>query len=471
MRSSPSTTDTRREAVLRTCAVIGVVITCTAILGLGALQYAMPEKLRCCWGFNWRGAEHFRQVMFGGHLPTLSPVVFVAWFRIFLIASWLGYAVAVVAAIRGGILKPKAILGVVVPLAVLLAVFCPASLSCDAYGYIAYARMQVVYGLNPYADTPRILLAHADPTVKFLVWDIPTPYGPVWTVFSIMVVWLLRSVGLWWQLVAMKLVAAGGLIATALAGRIIADRLSPGKGNLTLLAIGLNPLFLIEGPGSGHNDLAMMALALIGAALVLNKRYILGDLLIGCSVGVKYVTAPILPWLIVERLRGKRPREIALLALLAIVIVLGPTILCFAPFWQGADTFAGLGSRWSQPQTPADRDHSSATLGVGPTEPGTVKRFSGFSSAIARQWPLMIVFLILSLWVYLRGSEGSWLTAWALLSWCVIVWATGVRFPWYLVWPWAAALTRWDRPHIGISSVCFCAAVFLMMMYTIPVGM
>jgi hypothetical protein len=38
------------------------------------------------------------------------------------------------------------------------------------------------------------------------------------------------------------------------AGLSVADDYDPGRGDFALLAIGLNALFVIDGPGNGHRD-------------------------------------------------------------------------------------------------------------------------------------------------------------------------------------------------------------------------
>src|SRR5204863_5851009 len=100
----------------------------------------------------------------------------------------------------------------------------------------------------------------------------PSGYGPVWTLISMALWGCLGWASAFWQLFGIKLLAATALLAAALAGRAIAERLEPGRGNLALLAIGLNPLFVLEGPGNGHNDLLMFALFMAGIFLCLRAQ-------------------------------------------------------------------------------------------------------------------------------------------------------------------------------------------------------
>src|SRR5262249_40518107 len=156
-------------------------------------------------------------------------------------------------------------------MALVVAVGCPLAFSSDVYSYVADGLLQVRHGLSPYSHSPSELAALGEAHAELMYRDFPTVYGPVWLLVCFAVSGLFGA-SLWLAAMVFKLLAAAALVAAALLGRALAERDHPGSGARVFLAIGLNPLFLLEGPGNGHNDLAMMALFLAGAWLVLQQR-------------------------------------------------------------------------------------------------------------------------------------------------------------------------------------------------------
>jgi hypothetical protein len=327
----------------------------------------------------------------------------------------------------------------------------PPSLSTDSYAYVGHARLQVLYGRNPYVHQLTELGALGDATASFLKVDVTSVYGPVWTYIAAAIVSMLRRPGLWWQVVAMKLVAAASLIGTVLLGRKIAEHFAPGRGNLAVLALGINPLFLIEGPGNAHSDLLMMALFLAGAWHVLKGRPLWGALALGLSAGIKLLPIAVLPWVILERSAGRGWDGALRRALIIGSLMLLPTIVGFVPFWRGTATFAPFISRLQS--SPPDPRKATEVRSTGRPAPASRSR-----SRLASQVPVLIVYAALTVWLARRRIEGGWLDAWAVLSCCLIVWTMGVIFPWYIIWPWAVLLTRWDRPHTLASAICLVMA-------------
>ena len=462
----PSNHEPQSVNGLRRWAAVCVGISVGALLALTVLQYVMPQTMESVLGLNYPGVRHFQHVLLGTSFPGISNRAFVLCFRFLLAVVWISYALAVLAGLQGGILKLKSTLTLVVLVSILLAFFWPASLSSDSYAYVAYARMKVLYGQNPYTFVPASLHALGDPSASFLVHNMPSSYSSVWTLLSVGVVSLLHSAGLWWQEVAMKLIEAAALVMAALAGRTIARHVSPGKENLALLAIGLNPLFLVEGPGNGHNDLLMMSLLLVGISLFLKKRYLLGSLLFGLSVGIKFVTIAIVPWIIIEYCRGRRMREKALLTLTVMSLAIAPAALCYVPFMRDASLFAGLHQRWAWGLSP-----SAAAQEAGVShwlvQYGAPEPIARLGSIILTHWPLAAIIVGLSLWLWWRRAGGRWLAAWVILSGSMILLTAGVWFPWYFIWPFAVSLTRWDRLHFNLSAVCFIMALTQTMAYTV----
>jgi hypothetical protein len=403
----------KRARLLATLASALVVM---AVLALGWLLYAMPEGHWSMWGANVAGARHF-----GAALGIVGPAVgeesFRRGMRWALAVAWLAYAAALLAAHAVDPPRRDVTVGVAVA-ATAIAVLFPPSLSCDVYAYVAYARLPVVHGLNPYLHNP---LAAGDPTAPFLQWHFPSPYGPLWTAISMALVAPLASVALIWQVLAFKLLAAGALVATVACAGALGER----RGGLAAVAIGFNPLFLVEGPGSGHNDLLLVLALVAGALWVARPR--VGAALVGVSVGIKLVTVVVVPWLVIARLRARDVRG----ALLVIAFALAPALLAGALFWPAG--LRGLA------------EHAAAH-GIG----------------VLRWLIIAAIFAVTTAWVA-RG--GDWYEAWIATA-LVLILVGGpwhAWYPWYFTWPLALALPRWHSRR-AVAAAIFTLVLALMAM-------
>ncbi|MDO8586249.1 MAG: glycosyltransferase family 87 protein [Armatimonadota bacterium] len=462
--------ETISQAGAQRWAVVCLTISLVSLLMLAALQYWTPRDFRTFWGLlDWAAARQFQKSVLGNTISPMNAQAFSLCFKIALAGAWVGYALCVLAGLRGARFKSRTILAVGAGVSLILAVMCPPTLSIDSYGYLAHARLGAYYGLNPYFHSHHELYEFRDPVARFLRSDIVSPYGPLWTLLSYGLVLFLKSAGLWWQVVGVKLIAGASLLTAGWSGKRIADHFSPGKGNLTLVAIVLNPLFLTEGPWSGHNDFLAMALAMLGMALYLRKHEVLPWLCIGCSVAVKLVTAPLLLWLAIERSRGRSLARRLLTIGLACLIGLTPVVLSYAPFWHGAATLDGirtLPTRTESASSAAIRQKAGEFL----QGHGVPEGLADICSFVVAQWTLIALLLGLTVWLWRRKSQGGWITAWVVFSGYMALVTMGTRFPWYLAWPWMASLTRWDRTHSVLSSAFFLLGFLLSMYYGLRIG-
>ena len=429
---------------------VSVAVFVVSLLALTALQYRMPEDANSYFGLNHDGVRIFQQQLFGDTLYGMDPGAFKFAFRLLLVIAWASYGAAVFLGLRENILKPKAIITVIVLASVALAIFWPASLSNDSFAYIAYARMKVLYHQNPYSVSPTYLETVKDPTAWSIPWKMLSSYGSLWTVLSIGLITLLKNASLWWQEVVIKLIEAGALIGAALAGRRITAHLYPGKENLALLAIGLNPLLMIEGPGNGHNDMLMTCLLLVAISCFLGRKWLCGGLWLGLSIGIKLITIVALPWVIMEYIRSKGDRNKATTSVALVVLALAPAILCYLPFLGDGSPLGGLLQRWAW----------GSTGGGG----GSIVR-----TAI-RLVPLIAIYAGLSIWLWRDNKPGKWLTAWVFFSLALIFATSHVWFPWYFIWPAAVSLACWNRLHVGLSTAGIVLTLMLSFLYSVSLG-
>ncbi len=450
----------------RTLVRAGIAVGLVALLGFAALQYLMPRELRSAPGLDPEGVDLFRAAILGARVTAWGVEPFIWGFRLLVAAAWVGYALMLVGGHRGSVPGRRTSLSLVAGTALVFALLCPPSLSRDVYAYAAFSRMQLLHDQNPYEQTLRDAAAEGDPAAAVYPEDFTCNYGPTWTIASLAAVAIVRGAGLWWQVVALKLLAAGALVVAALCGRIVAARHDPSRANLTLLAIGLNPLLVVEGPGNAHNDLLMMALLLAGLACIARRWRWAGYLLVGFSAAVKFVSFAIVPWLLLESLRGQRLRRAAGVACAAAALILAPTVVGFAPFWSGPRTLGGAFEVYeARAGSPGKRVPAVEEL---PERSGETASRSWHGLA-ARLAALAALYLGLSVWIWRSRPPGPYLAAWVVFSailWLVVM---PLGFAWYLAWPSTIALVRWNRLHVALILACSIAAYVVMMVYAVPV--
>ncbi len=440
---------------------VGMALCVGSILAFAALQYVMPAH----WsplGLNAPTVGHFQEAVLGRSIGTLEPRVYQAWSRVFLGGAWGGYSVILAAGWMGGAMHPRRTQLVMAGLGLLMAFLAPPSLSTDVYAYVAYGRMQAYYGLNPYAWTPQAMVPLGDPTTRFIHGlDTVTVYGPVWTQLSVMLLRVMYSTSLWWQVTAFKIIEALALTLAAWLGGRLAARFFPGRGQLASLAIGLNPLLLIEGPINGHNDILMMALMLAVAVLADRGRVMTGAVVLGLSIGIKYLPLAVVAWLIIEQSRGKGPARSTYVAIATIVLALAPSAVALAPLWRGPDTFSGLRNRSQWGIDPQHEEDINRWI----TNSGVPAPLASMARSALQQWPVIDAYIALTFWLCWWRGPGRWLDAWVLLSSALIGWTCVINYPWYMAWPVMAALTRWDGPRVGVSVACLGIAVYMSFRY------
>jgi hypothetical protein len=455
-------------------ATVGVIGTVSAVAALGGLLSFMPDNFESGFVPFPLAVTNLQETLTGRHWERLDGDTFRLLFRTFLFAAWLSYAVALAVGLgRGAVLSVKVLVPVATALALALAIFSPSVLSCDPYHYAGEGRLIVLHGRNPYSDPLTKLGELGDPTGPFMGRAITSVYGPVWLVVDAIVVAVLSPLPLWYQVVGFKLIAAAALLGMAFAARGIAEHFQAGSGPLTFLAVAFNPLFLMEGPATGHNDLLMMGLFLWGAWCFLKDRWVLGSLLLGLAAGIKYLPAATVPLLLLEHRRTgfqpvrtsdrleAHPTSPKVIALLTVLLVAAPSIVCYLPFAHDSKLVEGLQAHFTR-EPAAEVKARIAWL----EEHGVPKSLAAVAPSLSRQLPPVILYLGLLAWLWWRPTPGNWLLAWPFLSLGLFVFTLGIWYPWYLVWPWSVAATRWGRASLYPSFACFALAVPSMLRYT-----
>jgi hypothetical protein len=308
----------------------------------------------------------------------------------------------------------------------------PILLSTDVFSYIAYARMGVEHGLNPYTHGPAAIAG--DPVFRYVGEDwihVATAYGPLYTILSYPL-GLLGVVGAVWAMKLEALLASAGLLA-------LTWRCARARGFdpvLAILAVGANPLFVIYGLGGAHNDLIMMLAMMAAVSLMVvgtpsARREAGAAAWVVAGALIKATVAVLLPFMIVsarDRLRHRPAMLLGALAALALGAALG-----FAVFGiHGIDLVSALNRDAAFVSTDSFANeiaHLFGKPGVFPVDHDLLKA-------------ALVVIVLHLLWRTWRGYDWVAASGWALLA--IAVTSTWL-LAWYILWPLPLAVVTRDR--------------------------
>src|SRR4051794_16013862 len=189
--------------------------------------------------------------------------------------------------------------GAVIVLLHALFLLAPPLLSADLFGYIDYARLGPLHGVDPYAHGPAS--APHDAVFAFMRWrgDMPSPYGPLFTLGSYALAPLPVAASLW----TLKVGAALASLAIVWLVYDCARRLRIAPLPAALF-VGLNPLVLVWAVGGAHNDLLVVAAVTASVWLAVSGRDRLAGAGLVTAVGLKLSAGIALPFLLIRRRRA-----------------------------------------------------------------------------------------------------------------------------------------------------------------------
>jgi hypothetical protein len=322
----------------------------------------------------------------------------------------------------------------------------PPLISQDVFGYLDFARLGALHGLDPYTHVAA--QAPTDPVYRFVGWPFQhSPYGPLFTLWSYAIVPLGLAGGLW----ALKaLSVAASLGAVALLARA-AGKLGHSP-RFTAVFVGLNPVLLVLAVGGAHND--MLLLLALAATLVLTAGANSGGagshprgaaVALVAGVGIKVTAGLALPFLLLapsekrERLRVAAGAGLSL-ALLAIVGLIG----------FGSHALGFLSAVSEQQQLVATHSVPAETARLFGLH-GTPSWWRhSFIAAFA-------VALVFALWRTFRGADWRVAAGWATLA---LLLSTAWLLPWYAIWLLPLAAVSGDR-RLRAATLVFCAYALL----------
>ena len=313
----------------------------------------------------------------------------------------------------------------------------PPLLSADVFGYIGFARLGAVHGINPYVHG--LALVPGDPVRPFARWHTATsPYVPLFTVASYATAPLGVAGALW----AFKAVALlGGLGLAAVTWRLAARRGLPPAA--TAAFVSLNPLTLLFAVGGAHNDVGITALGVAGLGLAVTRAPATGGATVMASAMSKASSGLLLPFVVLAApSRGRALLGAAAVA--ALTAVLGLTLF-------GTHAFAFTDALTTQQRLVATRSI--------PNQLGLILGTGGITTGIrVGAYAVLGVGLVASLRMAWRGADPFTAAGWAALA--VLV-STAWLVPWYAVWLLPLAALSRDRTLRG-ATIALTAAIVAM---------
>ena len=303
----------------------------------------------------------------------------------------------------------------------------PILISTDVFSYIAYARMGVEHGVDPYLHGP--ISISGDPVYRYVGKDwikVATAYGPLYTLLSYPLAPLGVAGALWGMKLEALLASAGTLVLTWRCARM--RGLDP---KFALIAVGVNPLWVIYGLGGAHNDLIMTLLLMGAVALTLaGERGSRDEIYAGAAVlGATLVKATgivLLPFILLSR------RRIAPLIGVAVAGVACAIVAYLVFGIHGVDIVSAL-----------HRDSAFVSSDAFPTE---IAHLFGKPGVFPIDHDLLEAALLLIvlhlLWRTWRGYDWVAASGWALLA---IVVASTWLLAWYTLWALPLAAISRDR--------------------------
>ena len=409
---------------------VGLLAVPISVFAVVAGAAGAPGPLVPARGGGWPG-------WLSGPLHGLGLQIGWSKFQLWTLLLCAGYA-AVLAAART---LPGRAIAVCILVANALLLLGPPLISQEVFGYLAFARLGVLHGMDPYTHVAAE--APVDAIFPFIGWPFQhSPYGPLFTLGSYPLALLGLGGGLW----TLKAVAvAASLGAVALSARAAARMGRSAKA--TAVFVGLNPVLLLLAVAGAHND-TLVLLALAGAlslAAGAEPRLRAAVVALLAGVGVKASAGLVVPFAVFA---PAQMRERARVALAALAALLALALLAVVGF--GVHAFGFLDALNEQQQLIATHSIPQETarwLGMAGLP---VWWRDLFTAAFAAT-------LALTLWRTWKGADWRTMAGWATIA---LLLCTAWLLPWYAVWALPLAALG-DSRRLRVATLAVCAYAIL----------
>jgi alpha-1,6-mannosyltransferase len=345
-------------------------------------------------------------------------------------------------------------------------VFSPPLFTRDVYAYIAQGTLPL-NGFDPYVFGPSALdIANVVQNVHTFWKTSPTPYGPLFILLAKGVVWI-TGTNLIVGVIAMRLVLmlGLGLLIWSLPGLV---RHLGGQLPVTVWLVIAGPMMVVHLVGGPHNDLLMIGFLAAGTVCVLDRRHVLGIVLVTAATAIKATAAialPFLVWVWAGHLSSTFWRNFVRAAAAAI----GVFVATFA-----ALTFiAGVDLGWIMTLGTSSKIVNWLSLPTGVGE--LVHTLIGIFVDVNKSWvvnivraiggAVLLVFMGRQWWLARHGGPDAVRRAGVVLLAVAVL--SPATLPWYLTWGFViVAAVAWRRAQLA---VVVAVAVFLVLTYS-PAG-
>jgi alpha-1,6-mannosyltransferase len=345
-------------------------------------------------------------------------------------------------------------------------VISPPLFTRDVYSYIAQGTLSL-QGFDPYIMGPAALDNESVVQNVHWVWQTtPAPYGPLFILLAKGVVWVTGpNMILGVVLMRLVLMLGLGLLVWSLPGLV---RHLGGRLPVTMWLVIAGPMVVVHLVGGPHNDLVMIGLLAAGTLCVLDRRHVLGVVLVTTATAVKATAAialPFLVWVWAGHLGSTFWRNF----LRAVAGALAAFVLTFGVF----TLVAGVDLGWIMALGTSSKivNWLSVPTGVGEF----VHALIGIFVDVNKSWVvnivraigglLLLTFMVRQWWLARRGGPDAVRRAGIVLLAVAVL--SPATLPWYLTWGFVLlAGIAWRHRQLA---VLVSAAVFLVLTYS-PAG-
>ncbi len=395
------------------CMVLIVLASITAQWPIGPAAVPPYEQIT-------RNAQLFHEMVPSVTALPPAELALVAWCCV--LGLWLVY-LPLIWKVRGQAIDHRIVLTGAIMLGV-IAVCVPPFFSTDPFSYAMYARIATIYHANPYLATAHSV-ASADPLIPYLYWrDIPSPYGPLWTIIS-QVIMGNGDLQPLEMILRIKLVA---FTMTLLDGWLIytfVRKQWPEQAGWFYLAFAWNPMVLLEGIVIGHNDVLILAVMLGSALLLTRSRPVLAVMGLTASALIKYSTLPVVGLGGLRLLLRTPVRARGWMMIRLAAATLAVSVCAFVPYW------AGYASVMSTVNEPGRGVNNMVAKGIG----GILYLLSG--GRLSTRTPAIIVGIVALLFGIWQITE-IWRSRHSLEAWTIhdelAAWADSLTV-FLILWP------------------------------------
>jgi alpha-1,6-mannosyltransferase len=308
-----------------------------------------------------------------------------------------------------------------------------------------WGRM-VAAGVNPFHT-----LFTADDLVGLPLDHFPMTmsYGPLWAVLSALIALIAFNNAIAMALLFKGVIAAAWIWALVLIDRLQQDK-SPRERCLAIALFGWVPLGVSQSIAEGHNDIVLIAPALLWFLLLL-RRHPAAPLALTVSALCKFVTAPLFVIDLIQAFRGERLTPLRYLKRMLLPGLFGISLV--ALFFRSPSFFDGLRlvSEWRFLRPSEAISGAEQLIGI-PLWP--------LHLVVLAAFPVVAVFWLAT---FARDASVENLTkATVALVAAIMFTAASHVWPWYLVWGVAFGALR---PQWWVSR--FITGVALLIPFTL----